>query len=132
MEWRRVFIAQKRIVRLLFGLNNRETCRDYFRLKSLLTFPSIYILKAVTYVKLHIDEFSDTPSPYNTRNNFLPELQHRSALFERGPWYSFVRLYNKLPKEVKLAGSVKQFKCAVKELLLDKAYYSQQEYLADN
>ena len=132
VEWRRVFIAQKRIVRLLFGLGGRETCRDSFRLKSLLTFPSIFILKAVTYVKQHIQEFGDTSSPYNTRNNYLPNLQHRSALFERGPCYSFVRLYNKLPNDLRLAGGIKQFKCGVKKLLLGKAYYSQQEYLADN
>ena len=131
VEWKRVFIAQKRVVRLLFDLGGRESCRDSFIDHSILTFSCIYILKAVVFVRVHIDEFEQACKPYNTRNSLIPLMQHRSALFERGPWYSFVRLYNKLPEELKRAGGLKRFKLLVKKFLLGKAYYTQQEYLDD-
>ena len=38
----RIFINQKRILRLIFNLDYRESCRDVFIQKRILTFPSIY------------------------------------------------------------------------------------------
>ena len=50
----RVFLMQKKIVRIMFGLSYRESCRSTFRTAGLLTLPSLYIyevLKAVFSMK---------------------------------------------------------------------------------
>ena len=132
-DWHRVFVSQKRIVRLLFGLTFRESCRDYFRQHSILTLPGIYnILKAVMYIKQNIDDFPRHDQPYNTRHQGLPLTQHRTTLFQKSPHFDFVKLYNKLPEAVSSISNHNAFKKKVKSILIRGCYYSQQEYLDDS
>ena len=130
-EWQRVFISQKRIVRLLFGLPSRESCREYFKQHSILTFPSLYVLKAVLYVRQNYDSFPKHVRHYNTRDVGLPLVRHRTALFQKSPRYDFVKLYNKLPGSIAEITDFKHFKRKVKQLLIGGGYYSRQEYLDD-
>ena len=130
-DWRRVFVSQKRIVRLLFDLPNRESCRPYFKRHSLLTFPCIFIYKAVLYVRQNINDFPRNNRPYNTRHLGFSSVRHRTALYERSPRYSFIRLYNRLPESVTQLPTYGQFKHKVREILVRGGYYSQQEYLDD-
>lgn len=46
----RVFIIQKRILRLLFGLSSQVSCRECFKCNSILTLTCIYLFKLLTYV----------------------------------------------------------------------------------
>ena len=131
-EWRRVFVAQKRILRLLFNVDQRTTCRHIFKEKSLLTFPSIYILSAVIFIKTNIEQYASLVKVYPLRNSDLPLLLHKTALFEKSPQYNFVKLYNKLPDKVKNISKLGRFKGAVRDLLVRGAYYNQQDYLLDN
>ena len=96
-----------------------------------MTFPSIYILKAVLYVRQNIHKFESHDQPYNTRHCGLPLIQHRTALFQKSPNYNFVKLYNKLPIGISQITNYNKFKSKVKSLLLQAAYYTQQEYLDD-
>nr|CAI5817300.1 unnamed protein product [Callosobruchus analis] len=46
----RVFIVQKRIIRLICKIPYRNTCRDAFRKYKILTVPSIYLYKILMYI----------------------------------------------------------------------------------
>ena len=130
VDWGRVFIAQKRAVRLMFNLAWHGTCRGTFREHNLLTLPSIYILKAVVYVKSNIHSFPVISHPYNTRGiNSLRANTHNTALFEKSPQYDFVRLYNKLPNAIKEIKNIQSFKSKVKNMLITQEFYSYREYL---
>ncbi|KAJ8915341.1 hypothetical protein NQ315_008227 [Exocentrus adspersus] len=56
---------------------------------------------------------------------------HSTTKFERSPQYMSIILYNLLPAEFK-AMNDNLFKIGVKNLLLEKAYYSVQEFLDDS
>ena len=131
-HWKRVFILQKRILRLIFSLDCRESCRPIFQSNGLLTLPGIYILKAATYVHSNIGDFNKLQHGYSTRHveNLVLGL-HTSSLYERSPQYDFARIYNKLPLSIKAARSLHTFKARVKDLLLARAYYSCQDFLND-
>ena len=132
-EWRRIFVAQKRVVRLVFDLGWRESCRETFRRNGLLTLPCIYILKAVVYVKTYLHLFPTTIHAYATRNtNCLKTSAHNTALFEKSPQYDFVKLYNKLPGEIRSINDIKSFKARVKIILINEVFYSHSEYLDFN
>ena len=130
-DWQRVFVAQKRIIRLLFGLPSRESCRVYIRQNNILTFPCTYILKALVYIKQKMNDFAKYYRPYNTRHVDLPIAQHRTALYQKSPHYNFIKMFNKLPETVREISSPRAFKFRVRELLIRGGYYSQQEFLDD-
>ena len=52
-----IFVLQKKIIRLIFGLANTESCRNAFRDNSILTFPSIYLLETLCYIKRNYSSF---------------------------------------------------------------------------
>ena len=132
-QWSRVLILQKRILRLIFSLDARQSCRPIFRNHGLLTLPCIYILKAATYVHKNLDSFRKLEHGYFTRHaeSLVTDL-HTSTFFERSPQYDFVKIYNKLPTSIRDTKSLSGFKRLVKELLSSKTYYSYHEYFDDN
>lgn len=130
----RVFILQKRILRLIFNIPLRSSCRPLFLNHGVLTLPSIFILRCLVYVKeneLHFSRLSVFHS-YNTRNDrtlFVPK--HKTTKFEKSPFYQCVKLFNHLPKCIQSL-TVKKFKTVVKAILLKNVYYSLGEYYSDN
>lgn len=128
--WERVFKTQKRIVRIIFNLSYRESCRDYFIRHNLMTFPCIYIYKCALFVKNNLSKFSTlTNGVYNTRSHTTLLYQsHRTARYEKSSLYSCQKIYNKLPKDIRDVENEKHFKNGLKNWLIDTCYYSLAEF----
>lgn len=129
-----IFKSQKRIIRLLCNLCNRTSCKSSFVQYKILTFPCIYIYKCLLLVKQNSVAYEKNCSTHNysTRHANLPRVAlHATAKFEKSPTYSSVKLFNKLPNTIQCLPQ-KQYKQQIKSLLLNKAYYSVNEYLHDN
>lgn len=128
----RVFICQKRIIRLIFKLNYNESCRDTFINKNILTTPCIFIYKCLTYVKKNMDLFvkRNQYHSYDTRNGELLSVpKHRTTNYEHSPKYNCIILYNSLPLELRNITNFIRYKRAVKELLVKGGFYSMNEYI---
>lgn len=130
-NYERVLIAQKRVLRLIFDVPYRESCRPIFIGRDILTFPSIYIYKAVQYVHTKIISFKLPENGYNTRKNQLYIRRHKTTLFEKSPECSFTKLYNALPASLRGITEIKKFKSNVKQYLLSKCFYSYNEFFND-
>lgn len=131
-RFERVFRLQKKAIRIILKLNYRESCQDAFRELELLTLPCLYILEVVQYSKFHCEliRVGDIHD-YNTRGrDSYRTQQHRTAAFERIPSQAGVRLINELPEGVKHLTDQKQFKARFKRLLVTKAFYSVDEFMA--
>ena len=131
----RIFLNQKRIIRLIFNLNCQESCKPYFIKYFILTVPCIFILKSVTYVKENQTKFAKNHDShkYPTRCGSLIKLpQHKTTLFEKSPQFIGPKLFNNLPQSIREKNSIQAFKSSVKKLLLEKCYYSVAEYLCDS
>lgn len=130
----RVFVSQKRVIRLIFNMKSRDTCRLVFKEKGIMTLPSIYIYKTLLYAKKNIGKYEtgSTYHSYDTRSAHDLMLDfHKLSKFENSPYYMGKKLYNKLPLQVRHK-DYKNFKNDVKDLLLKGGYYSIQEYLDDS
>jgi hypothetical protein len=126
--------TQKRAVRIILHLNSRESCRSAFKTLKILTLPSLFLLEILSYVHKNKDEFMlrNHSHAYSTRqrHDFQYPI-HRLTLFERAPYYNGVKLYNRLPSHLRTLTS-NVFRKSLKEILLEKAYYSVREFEEDH
>jgi len=131
----RIFLLQKRIIRKICNLPYLEHCKPFFKELKSLTLPSLYIFESSILVRRKPDVFllnSDYHS-YNTRNsNKIHVNQVKSTLTKKGPVFYSAKIYNKLPEEIRKVKSESGFKKALKEFLIEKAYYSLEEYLEED
>jgi len=132
IHFTRVFRLQKKAVRIISKLRNRESCKTAFKELKLLTLPCLYILETTLYCmsKCVLTRGRDIHD-YNTRSrdNFRTG-QHRTAVYEHLPSQAGVRFYNKLPNSVKNSHSPSEFKNRLKHLLMSEAFYSTGEFLS--
>jgi len=119
----RIFKIQKRAIRSMLGLKPTDSCTQHFQDLKILTVPSLYILEVISYVK----DFNLIPPHYhnhNTRNkNLNPSMQHRLKIYETKPEYMGLKLFSKLPLDLKKITSPKRFKIALKDFLIHQCYY---------
>lgn len=128
----RVFIMQKRAIRCMFGLKFRESCKQIFIREQILTFPCIYILDILKFVRQNISNFNlqNEYHDYNTRHGQNLQYHiHRLELYKSNPYYMGAKLYNKLPPSIKNL-SISKFASQVKKLLLSNAFYSINEFMS--
>lgn len=133
IDFNRVFVLQKRILRLIFGLNSQASCRPYFVEHRILTAPCIYIYRCLLYTKDNVTTYVKLSSFHNycTRNNeVLSVPRHNTSKFETSTLFQCITLFNKLPVSFKSLNR-QNFRREVKALMLRKCYYSVGEYLGD-
>jgi hypothetical protein len=102
----------------MVGIKNRDSCTEYFKRSKILPLQSKYLLSLLIFVADNGDYFKLNAEihSFNTKNklNFHPPLS-KLTVFQRGPYYSGIRAFNKLPSYVKnLLQTKKQFKQALK------------------
>jgi len=71
---------------------------------------------------------------HNTRSRIqLHKPSATLALYQKGPYYESIRVYNALPHNIAgLISKKKEFTTKLKKYLLAKAYYSVEEYMNDH
>lgn len=129
----RVFVIQKRIIRLIFSIPYRQSCRELFKSQRILTVTSIFILKVLTFTyrnRTNLESLGDNHS-YNTRGrNNLLLAKHCHEFYKKSPFYVGSYLFNLLPTKLKLCSTIRTFKTQLKELLLSDAFYTLREFEA--
>lgn len=132
-ESERVFIAQKRIIRLMYNLECRQSCRPTFKEKKIMTFASIYLYKLLSYIYSNKDQFTrnlDVHS-YPTRKNDQIRLDTYTYMsYRKSPQYAGCYLFNMLPSEIKNASSLNRFRSTLRQYLLENSPYTVDEFVA--
>jgi hypothetical protein len=99
-----VFKLQKRIIRIMAGIRDRESSREYFRKLRILPLQSQYIYSLLLFVinnRQHFKLNSDIHN-INTRNNLNFHYPHaRLSIYQRGVYYTGIRSFNKLPGSIR-------------------------------
>lgn len=128
----RLFILQKRVMRLIFDIKQRETCKESFKNNNILTMVCIYIYKTLTFIHSNQSGFETRADVhnYNTRHsNLLCLSQHNHSYFERSPVYSGIKLYNTLPLGLRQLPVSRAFKSRLKKFLGRHAFYSVPDFV---
>lgn len=127
----RVLISQKRIIRTMFRLSYRETCRDTFKKEKILTIISIYILQCACQVQKNLSNHmrSGDLNYYNTRNaDKLCIPFTRLSQVQDGPEITSLKIFNHLPYGIRGAKTFPIFKRALRAMLADCPFYSLTEF----
>lgn len=127
-----VFMAQKRVIRCMVGARYKDTCRPIFRELGILTLPCLFILEIALYIYKRKMQFLERSSihSHNTRNKVdLNRPQCSFLSTSLGPENLGLRIFNKLPTEVRECVTVNSFKMVLKEYLLQKGFYNINDYL---
>jgi hypothetical protein len=117
-----IFKIQKGIIRIIMNSDNRISWRNLFKKLHILPLQSQYIFSLLTFVVKNKDFFktnSDVHS-FNTRTNHdLHVPVAKLTVFQKGVWYSGIKIYNHLPPALKqLSHDIPKFKTALKRFLL--------------
>lgn len=128
----RVLILQKRLLRLIFNIGPRESCRPIFKDHNILTVPAIYIYKTIYYVRRNVTLHAvGELHNYSTRHgNHIRTEQHRTSMYKKNPTYAGMYLYNYLPGYIKQESEFGKFTKELKKFLLSNVFYSVDEYLS--
>jgi hypothetical protein len=128
-----VFILQKRAVRAIYNLCQRDSLRNLFKKINILTVAGQYIYDNLVHVKKNIESFIKKSDIHqlNTRNKgklAIPRFRLqkcRGSFLGKG-----IDLFNKLPQNL-IDLPLHKFKKHVKKILLSKGYYKVEDYLRD-
>jgi hypothetical protein len=127
-----IFRLQKRVMRVMTGSPFAAPCRPLFKRASILPVPCLYIYEILLFVYRNRAIFDTAlfQHRYPSRRQVFRLPRHRLAKYEKGVYYRGLKLYNKLPEELKV-DNLKNFKKELKAFLLEKCFYSVYEFLND-
>jgi len=127
-----IFRIQKKAIRIMDGCGNRVSCRNLIKKLQILPLSSQYMLSLLISVVQNVNLFLTNNENHNTdtrqRNNlYLP--QANLTIYQKGAYYSGIKIFNNLPLEIKIvADNQKTFKIALKKILYTYSFYSMEEY----
>jgi hypothetical protein len=128
----KVFIAQKKVMRLIAGVNKRVSCRGIFSEFKTLTLPSLYILEVLCFIKKLEGNLKCNFQMYNYNRKGKNKLfiqACNTALYQNSVINKAIRLYNKLLERIRTLKNFRCFKKEVKLLLISNTFYSIDEFL---
>ena len=124
--------VQKKVIRLITGINKYESCRQKFKENRILTVTSIYVLEVLCYIIKYKGDLKHNCEihEYNTRSKYDLHTQFRNtSLLQNSVLHMGVRLYKRLPLKIKKLDNFNQFKKEVKSMLLNNSFYTLEEFL---
>jgi hypothetical protein len=130
-DFSRAFILQKRAIRSILGMQPRDTCRNAFKDLGIITLAGAYIQECVLFARRNL---TNTPlnshhHAYETRRgDEIRPVQHRLTKMSRSFVCNSVRLYNRLPQNLKSLED-EAFRREIKSYLVEKSFYSVDEML---
>lgn len=126
----KIFIIQKRSLRVMLRLSSRTSCRGLFKSQGILTTTGLYIFKCLVFMRKNGHYFEQYRNLNNTRRIHVFHLPKISlTLSQRNVEYMCLKLYNKLPRDIQMLSNLKKFKVALRLFLMELEPYTLKEYL---
>lgn len=130
--WKKAFIWQKKALRVMTKVPERETCRPIFMTLQIMTLPSLYIYCCLVSVKKILSSLKVRQEMHNypTRQNHLLDLP---AVRLEKTYSSHIimkfKLFNKLPGRAWIV-PLHRFKIVLGRWLKENTFYSVEEFMA--
>ena len=131
-----IFRLQKiKVIRIMGGCRNRVSFRGLFKKFQILPSKSQYMLSLLLFVVQNRTLFLTNTENYNLdtrqRNNlYLP--QANLTIYQKGAYYSGIKMFNNSPSEIKdVASNHKKFKTALKKFVYTYSFYTLEEYFSE-
>jgi hypothetical protein len=119
---KRVFLLQKRIIRVMLGLGPRYSCRSWFKKLDILPVTCLYMYSLMSFVVDNQDLFQANSSVTCIKTRQMDQL-HKPyiALYciKKSVTFSPIKIFNALPRSlVKLTAEKLRFKNALRKFLM--------------
>lgn len=124
-----LFVMQKKCLRIIAGIQSTTSCRPFFGEYGILTLPCQYIMALATYVRNNKFKFKENKNPRFKHQLLQPAAKIK--MLQNSPEFTAVKVYNKLPNDIKSLDTYNLFHKELKSLLLRKCYYSLSEFMSD-
>jgi hypothetical protein len=128
----KIFTLQKKVLRTITGLRNRDSCHAMFKDLNILTFTSQYIFSVLCFVVSNRDDLvsvSDLHNMFTRQTSNFHQPVSNLLLYQRGIFSMGIKLYHKLPPSIKNASNNgKSFKSLLKKFLYLNLFYTLDEY----
>ena len=112
------------------------SCHELFKKLQILSLTSQYIFSLLMFVVKNIELFKLNSDIHHTETRYNNDFHLPSAklnLFQKGVFYSGIKVFNHLPSGIKdLSHDIKQFKRALKRFTHSNSFYSLEEYFNFN
>jgi len=115
-------------------MNSSKTasCRQLFKDLHILPIQSQYIYSILLFVTKNKDQFLSNSQVHKINTKQTSDLYvpiAHLAIYQKGVYYSEIKIYNQLPTVIKdLSGDKNKFNLALKRYLLHNSFYSLEEY----
>ncbi|PNF22769.1 hypothetical protein B7P43_G06670 [Cryptotermes secundus] len=132
-EAKKIFLLQKRAIRIMLGMKPRESCRTVFKKLKILTLASQYILSLMILMVNNLGHYTFNhtihgKSTRQVRNLHVP--QSHLTKRQKGVYCMSVKVFNSLPDFlIELVHDKKQFIEKLKDVLLQNPSYTLEEFL---
>lgn len=125
----KLFILQKRCLRIIHNLDIIESCKPYFVSENILTLFGIYILEICIFVRKNFHFFNEYSRPQNLRpHKKLAVPFSKLQIFHSGTHAMSIKIYNNIPTDIKDEPNFIKFKKRLKSYLIKKSFYTLQEF----
>jgi hypothetical protein len=128
----KVFLQQKRAIRIMTGCGPRDSCRKLFTELGILTLLSQYIFSLLLFMVKNRELFPLNQDLHSIgtrqqQNFHLPSVYLKK--YQSGPYYMGLKLYNTLPAFLKTEShNPVRFRLSLKKFLLESTIYSIEEF----
>jgi hypothetical protein len=133
VESKRIFLQQKRIIRIMTGSSKRTTCKGLFLKLKILTLTSQYILSLMRFLSSNLDFFTFNSTVHNINTRLRLKLHKplvKLKMYQRSSYYNCINIYNKLPDELaNLILNKKEFLSQLNAYLLDRPFHTLEDFL---
>jgi hypothetical protein len=129
---KKLFMLQKRIIHLMMGLGDSSSHRDTIRQLGILPLKSQYIFSILLLVSKNRNLFITNYAIHNVKTRHSDNLYPPTSsltLYQNGVNYSGIRIFNKLPAELKeLVEKPKLFKSSLRRYLVSNCFYKSEQF----
>lgn len=120
-------ILQKTLIKVLYMKSKFFQSEQLFRETELMTIRNLYYFEILTFVHRHNSRFETITPSYNTRVHINKQYKlpkPNKSHYRRTVFYLGLKLYNKLPPEIKSIVSINRYKLQLKHhILLHPEHY---------
>lgn len=124
----KIFILQKRAVRVIKGLSFAAHCKEHFKALNIMTVPGLYIFETIIYVIKNGLQFINNRHTYNTRDRNYYSERHKLKMSENKPVYMGNKFFCALPDYLKVT-PMPDFERKLKKYIISECVYSLGDFL---
>ena len=133
---KKIFMLQKRVIRIMTGHGSMTSCRDLFRKLAILPLKSQYIYSILLFVLKNRNLFITNHDKHNIQTRHCENLFFPTSslsLYQKGVYYSGIKIFNFLPQELKeLILIPNSFKSSLRRYLVMHCFYKLEEFYCIN